>query len=52
MMGGFELVPRTADWFEDQAQVRRVVDAILDTPLGPLMTHAGIIRLPKAAPTR
>jgi hypothetical protein len=51
-MGLFKFAPNDPAWFEDRAAVRRAVDAILDTPLGSLVNHAGLIREAKKAPNR
>jgi hypothetical protein len=42
MLGTFELEARDAGWFEDRAQMKRVVDAILGTPLGAILKFAGV----------
>lgn len=52
VMGVFELEALAPGWFHDEARVRRVVDAILDTRLGALMSYAGVVRKAKAAPSR
>lgn len=51
-MAIFELAPAEVDWFTDRAAVRRALDAILDTPLGPLVQYAGVLLEAKKAPDR
>jgi hypothetical protein len=51
-MGLFKFAPHDPAWFQDRAVVRRALDALLDTPLGSLVNHAGIIRQAKKAPNR
>jgi hypothetical protein len=43
---------KSARWFEDKASVAEVVDAILDTPLGGELKHAGPHGKPKKAASR
>jgi hypothetical protein len=51
MLGSFELEARDDGWFEDRAQMKRVVDAIVGTPLGPRMKLAGVYGEPTPAAT-
>jgi hypothetical protein len=42
MLGTFELEARDDGWFEDRARLASVVDAVLGTPLGGILTFAGV----------